>query len=70
MACFGSMSVSRLKTHTLHLRRQVGAPEETRLNDSDKVYMSCSYDVGTFVSCPYRVSGQVVHVVEELCFVL
>ena len=37
MACFGSMSVSRLKTHTLYLRRQEGAPEEPRLNNTDKV---------------------------------
>ena len=38
VACFGSMSVSRLKTHTLYLRRQGGAPEEiSSLNNSDEV---------------------------------
>lgn len=37
MACFGSMTVSRLKTHRLYLRRQPGAPEEAWLNSGDKV---------------------------------
>jgi hypothetical protein len=36
VACFGSMTVSRLKTHRLYLRRQPGAPEEAWLNSGDK----------------------------------
>ena len=35
VACFGSMSVSRLKTNTLYLRRQGGVapPEEHKAGD-------------------------------------
>jgi hypothetical protein len=40
VACFGSMTVSRLKTHRLYLRRQPGAPEEAWLNSGDKVSKS------------------------------
>ena len=52
VACFGSMSVVRLKTHTLYLRRQPGAPEEARLNSVDQVRLCQSSGwVGLTAGC-------------------